>query len=196
MATPLADTSAVIVTEFGIHAGAATADLSVLNAGKAASEYIITALVRDGRFLVIDQSLVGRELKNENVNAVGIIDPDTARRIGGLLHARYLIYGNVNDITFSDTGVQMNTALTGSVAVGTVKAHIIARMMDVTAGDIVMAAKGEGVSKSSYTKAGTVALGTIAIGTKTVTQDSVHNAVQKAAEDAVKILVKRLFGGK
>ena len=81
------------------------------------------------------------------------------------------------------------------VTVGTTKAHVILRMMDVSTGDIVMAAKGEGKSKTSYVKAGTKAVGYISIGTKKVTQDSVHNAVQKAAYEAVDILADRLYGG-
>lgn len=181
----------VAVTDFGTHQGAATCDINLRNAEQASCEYVIERLVEDGHFAVMDRALVEQRLQADDITAVGLIDPDTARQIGEILGARYLIYGNVNDVSVSATG----TELAGNgVTVGTVKAHIIARMMDVQTGDIVMAAKGEGKSKTSYVKVKTQPVGIITIGTKKVTQDSVHNALQKAAYAAVDLLASRLYG--
>ena len=59
--------------------------------------------------------------------------------------------------------------------------------MDIETGDIIMAVKGEGKSKSSYVKAQTrnifTGVKTLKIGNMTVTMDSVHNAIAKAADD-------------
>ena len=63
-----------------------------------------------------------------------------------------------------------------------------------------MTVRGDGASKSSYTK---VQLGlkpvispVIAIGTTKVTMDSVHNAIQKAAFDSVDKIVEKVTGEK
>ena len=184
------DHAVVAVMDFGTHPGAATCDVALANAEKMSSEYIITKLINDGKMVVMDKDMVKHLLEAANVNTEGLIDPDSAKIIGNALKCRYLIYGNVNDVTVSDTGV--NTLLS-NVNVCTVKSHIIARIMDVTTGNIIMAAKGEGVSKSSLVDINTFNAG-IKIGTMTVPQESVHNAIKKAAYNAVEILENRLYG--
>ena len=184
------DHAIVAVMDFGTHPGAATCDVALVNAEKMSSEYIITKLINDHKMEVMDKDMVKSQLEAAHVKTEGLIDPDSAKIIGETLKCKYLIYGNVNDVTVSDTGV--NTLLSG-VNVCTVKSHIIARIMDVTTGNIVMAARGEGVSKSSLVDVNTLNAG-ITIGTKTVTQESVHNAIKKAAFTAVEILENRLYG--
>ena len=190
-AAELMDKPTVAVMDFGRHVGATTDDIVLENTDKTSSDYIIEALVESGKYDVVDKDLLAEKLMQENLNTKGIIDPDTARRIGEVLGVRYIIYGNVNDVTGSSTGVQIYA---NGADVYTVKAHIIARMMDVTTGDIVMAAKGEGKSKSSLAKVGTDSLGYITVGTARISQVSVHNSIKKAAYAMVDKLTERLFG--
>lgn len=190
-AAELMDKPTVAVMDFGHHVGATTDDIVFENTDKTSSDYIIEALVESGKYDVVDKDLLAEKLMQENLNTKGIIDPDTARRIGEVLGVRYIIYGNVNDVTGSSTGVQIYA---NGADVYTVKAHIIARMMDVTTGDIVMAAKGEGKSKSSLAKVGTDSLGYITVGTARISQVSVHNSIKKAAYAMVDKLTERLFG--
>ena len=190
-AAELMDKPTVAVMDFGRHVGATTDDIVFENTDETSSDYIIEALVERGKYDVVDKDLLAEKLMQENLNTKGIIDPDTARRIGEILGVRYIIYGNVNDVTGSSTGVQIYD---NGADVYTVKAHIIARMMDVTTGDIVMAAKGEGKSKSSTAKVGTDRLGYITIGTAKISQVSVHNSIKKAAYNMVDKLTERLFG--
>ena len=190
-AAELMDKPTVAVMDFGHHVGATTDDIVFENTDKTSSDYIIEALVESGKYDVVDKDLLAEKLMQENLNTKGIIDPDTARRIGEVLGVRYIIYGNVNDVTGSSTGVQIYD---NGADVYTVKAHIIARMMDVTTGDIVMAAKGEGKSKSSLAKVGTDSLGYITVGTARISQVSVHNSIKKAAYAMVDKLTERLFG--
>ena len=190
-AAELMDKPTVGVMDFGRHVGATTDDIVFENTDKTSSDYIIEALVESGKYDVVDKDLLAEKLMQENLNTKGIIDPDTARRIGEVLGVRYIIYGNVNDVTGSSTGVQIYD---NGADVYTVKAHIIARMMDVTTGDIVMAAKGEGKSKSSLAKVGTDSLGYITVGTARISQVSVHNSIKKAAYAMVDKLTDRLFG--
>lgn len=182
----------VAVMDFGVHKGATTSDISLINAEKTACEYVIDRLVDTNQFYIVDKAVIDKYIAEENLNVTGLIDPDTAQRLGQLLNAKYIIYGNVVDVTLSDTGTQVMANIGGGVVVNTVKAHIIARMMDVSTGDIIMAAKGEGKSKSTYTKVKAAPIGIVTIGTAKVTQDSVHNAIQKAAYASVDLLVKRL----
>ena len=182
-------TDAVAVMDFGTRPGATTSEISIQNAEYTSSEYVINRLVDRGYFTVKEKELVMDHLKSNNLKTTGLIDPDTARYIGNLLGVRYLIYGNVANVSVSETGTQIMTNIGGGINICTVQAHMVGRMMDVETGDILMAVRGDGKSKSSYVnlQAGNslATVHTVKIGTAKVTQDSVHNAIKKAAENMV-----------
>lgn len=186
-AVAIAKDANVAVMDFGTRPGATPSEININNAEYASSEYIINGLVNKHCFNIMDKDMVMQQLKAEHLTTVGLIDPDTAKRIGDLLHTRYIIYGNVTNVSISDTGTQILTNIGGGVNVCTVKAHVIARVMDVETGDILMAVKGDGKSKSSFVKLhagnGLTGVKVLKIGTVNVTMDSIHNAIAKAAED-------------
>lgn len=186
-AVPIAKDANVAVMDFGTRPGATPSEININNAEYASSEYIINGLMNKHCFNIMDKDMVMQQLKAEHLTTVGLIDPDTAKRIGDLLHTRYIIYGNVTNVSISDTGTQIMTNIGGGVNICTVKAHMIARVMDVETGDILMAVKGDGKSKSSFVRLhagnGLTGVKVLKIGTVTVTMDSVHNAIAKAAED-------------
>lgn len=186
-ATAIAKDANVAVMDFGTRPGATTSEISINNAEYTSSEYIINGLVNKHCFNIMDKDMVMHRLQEKQLKTVGLIDPDTAKKIGSLLNTRYIIYGNVTNVSVSDTGTQILTNIGGGVNVCTVKAHVIARVMDVETGDILMAVKGDGKSKSSFVKLhagnGLTGVKVLKIGTVNVTMDSVHNAIAKAAED-------------
>lgn len=190
--------AAVAVMDFGTRPGATTSEINIHNAEYTSSEYVINQLVKRQYFVVKDKDLVMKQLKANNLKTTGLIDPDTAKRIGDMLGVRYIIYGNVVNVSVSDTGTEILTNIGGGVNVCTVKAHMLGRMMDVETGDILMATRGDGKSKSSFVKlrAGNELINAhvITIGTKKVTMDSVHNAIQKGAEQMVDNMISTLTG--
>ena len=187
-AATIEENASVAVMDFGTHPDAVPIDINIFNAGKASSEYVIDSLVKSNKFDVMDRFMVEDKIKAEHLNTTGIIDSDTARRIGQILGAKYIIYGNVNDVTLSD----FSTSVIGTGAtVCTVKSHLILRMMNVETGDIICVAKGEGKSKS-----GKSSVVLIEVGNAKVSQDSVHNALKNAAKQTVDVLIGRLYGNK
>lgn len=196
-ALPPKDT-AVAVMDFGTRPGATTSEINIHNAEYTSSEYVINQLVKRQYFVVKDKDLVMKQLKANNLKTTGLIDPDTAKRIGDMLGVRYIIYGNVVNVSVSDTGTEILTNIGGGVNVCTVKAHMLGRMMDVETGDILMAVRGDGKSKSSFVKLRVgnelINAHVITIGTKKVTMDSVHNAIQKGAEQMVDNMISTLTG--
>ncbi len=181
----------VAVMDFGTHPYAVTIDINILNAGKAAHEYILQRLFESQKMDIMDKDLFEAQIAEQNLNTTGLIHHDTAQKIGKILGVDYIIYGNVNDVTLSeiDAGVGI-----GGVTVCTVKSHIIARIMNVETGEIISAAKGEGKSKSSFVKVQGGEVLTVEVGNNKVTQDSVHNALQKAAFQTVDVLIERIYG--
>ena len=178
----------VAVMDFGNLSNAA-GDINTDHVGFAVSDYIIQALLDSGKFKIMDIEHFSEVLAENNLDITGIIPPSKARKIGEILGVRYIIYGNVNDVNSDTLTLEV---ISNGADVHTVKAIIIARMMDVETGEIITAARGEGKSKSSKVKVGTANVGYFTIGTKKVPQVSVHNAIQKAAYSMVDLLIKRL----
>lgn len=191
-AAQIVETSSIAIMDLGTHEDAVPHEISILNAGKTSSEYLIQRLFQVGKFNLMDRTLIEEKIQAANLNTTGLIDPDTAKKIGKLLGVDYLVYGNVNDVTLSETGAEtVGVGLDFSTV--TVKAHIIVRVMDIETGQIIGAAKGEGISKGSFVKIKGGEFATISIGRTKVTQDSVHNALQKAAFATVDKLIKQLY---
>ena len=188
----IVETSNIAIMDLGTHEGAVPFEINIFNAGKASSEYLIQRLFEVGKFNVMDRTLVEDKIRESSLNTTGLIDPDTAKKIGDILGADYLVYGNVNDVTLSETG-----GSTGGVGLDiskiTVKAHIIVRVMEVKTGKIIGAAKGEGKSRGAFVRIKGSPIALLEIGRTKVTQDSVHNALQQAAFQTVDKLIKQLY---
>lgn len=181
--------SEIAIMDFGTRPGATEAEISLNNAEYVTSEYIIDRLVDDKCFLIKEKDFVMGQVNDAAISTVGIIDPDTAKKIGALLNVKYILCGNVANVSLSETGGALGgTGLTKN----TVQAHIVGRVMDTETGSILYMVKGTGKSASTYTKVKGIVGGTLAFGTVQVTQDSVHNAIQKAAYAMVDELNKKL----
>lgn len=188
----IVETSNIAVMDLGTHEGAVPFEINIFNAGKASSEYLIQRLFEVGKFNVMDRTLVEDKIRALNLNTTGLIDPDTAKKIGEILGADYLVYGNVNDVTLSETGG--STAGIGlDISKITVKAHLIVRVMEIETGRIIGAAKGEGKSSGAFVRIKGSPVAVFEIGRTKVTQDSVHNALQQAAFQTVDKLIKQLY---
>ena len=183
-ATIMNKNARVAVMDMGTHEGVSDPDFDLLNAEQSSSEYIIQQLMKSKYFTLIDKDVISNKLKTANIKITGLIPPNTAKQIGKLLNVDYIIYGNV-------VNVGLDEAAEGIVRIRTVKSNLVIRIMDVKTGKILMAAKGEGKSKSASVLED---IKFFVIGTIKVSQTSVHNALQKAAFQSVDVLIERLFG--
>lgn len=190
-------TARIAVMDFGTRPGATTHEINIQNAEYTSSEYLINKLANSNCFVVVDKDAAFSKIKAHGHKTVGLIDPDTAKCIGETLNVKYLLYGNIAGVTLSNTGTDIVSLGTGvSVNVCTIKAHMVARLMDIATGDILFVIKGDGSSKSSFVKGKAHRVNIVQVGTKKVTQDSVHNAIMKAAYNVVDKLLLSIEGTK
>lgn len=181
--------SEIAIMDFGTRPGATEVEISLNNAEYVTSEYIIDRLLDDKCFYVKEKDFVMGQVNDAAISTVGVIDPDMAQKIGKLLNVRYILCGNIANVSLSEVGGALGgTGLTKN----TVQAHIVGRVMDTETGSILYMVKGTGKSASTYTKVKGIVGGTLAFGTVQVTQDSVHNAIQKAAYAMVDELNKKI----
>ena len=170
--------------DFGSRPYATSTEVRTQDLGGAASDHFIHALLKNG-FAVVDKDIAMDRLQMSGISTNEIVEPDSAKKIGEILGVRYILYGNVSNVSLSDITVEVeDDSYEGSVTLCTVKAHVIARIMDVQSGNVVMMFKGDGASKSTYVEAGKHG-SVIAVGSGRVTLDSVNNAIHRAALEIV-----------
>jgi len=63
--------------------------------GKIVAEWLVTALVKEGRFDVIERRLLSKVLEEQQIGASGVVDADSASRLGKVLGAKVVITGSV-----------------------------------------------------------------------------------------------------
>ncbi len=63
--------------------------------GKIVAEWIITALVKEGRFDVIERRLLEKVLEEQKIGASGLVDEGSASKLGKVLGAKVVITGSV-----------------------------------------------------------------------------------------------------
>jgi curli biogenesis system outer membrane secretion channel CsgG len=74
-------------------------DGNVNELGNLLSEELITRLYRTGKFNVIERQMLDRILTEQKLQASGLIDEDSARKLGRLLGVEALVSGSVSDLS-------------------------------------------------------------------------------------------------
>lgn len=178
----------VAVMDFALPQGISSTELAVDGSYTGVGDFIIKELLTDKRFNLVDKALYSAQLVDENVRTVGIIDQESARKIGKIMNVRYIIYGNVTELG-NDTNE--NGILGIGVDLHNVKAKVTLRMLDVQTGDILLVVSGEGKSESSNVKVGVNKDYGLKFGTSLVSSISAYNAIQKAAVNVIKIFKEK-----
>ncbi len=124
--------------------------------GKGISDMIVTNLVRDGTYSVIERKQLERILQEQNFSNSDRANPATAARIGKVLGVNSIIIGSITQFgaeTKSLGGGALASHLGGFGGLGTKssKANVVldARMVDTETGEILAVASGKGVSSRS-----------------------------------------------
>lgn len=63
------------------------------------SDMLTTALVRSGRFTVIEREKIDQIIKEQKLGLTGLVDPNTAAEVGKLLGAEAVIFGSITSLT-------------------------------------------------------------------------------------------------
>lgn len=200
----------IAIMPFSNHASVSTnadsgvqGQISLTDAG-VASDYVLDALLDSDRFSIIEREQMQAIMSEHHLNLTGMVDSATAVQIGRLTGVKYIVYGSVVGCSLKEKTIGYDNNTIGGVGNNqhTVIANVVARFIDVETGRIVLAARGKGESTSTYNEIkwkkldtnygnysdtdGTNSFGhTVKFGTKEVSQEQVHNAIAKAADDLV-----------
>jgi curli biogenesis system outer membrane secretion channel CsgG len=174
--------------------------------GQGFADMMVDELVNDGSFRVIERKRLQAILAEQNFSNSERADPSakTVAQIGKALGVKYLIVGSVTKFgteqsnkSFSGGGFGGGGFGVGSVGTSKGKANvaITARVIDVTTGEIMASARGQGTSKRSglllggVGGAGAGGGGTIAFGSSDFRETILGEATETAVKDTTAKLV-------
>ncbi|MBI4837697.1 MAG: hypothetical protein HY806_00795 [Nitrospirae bacterium] len=84
--------------------------------GKIVGEWLITALVETGRFDVIERRLLEKILQEQQIGLSGIIDTQSASRLGKVLGVKTIVTGTVTKLSgYTEVNARVISVETGSI---------------------------------------------------------------------------------
>ncbi len=114
--------------------------------GTAASDILITELVKSGKFIVVDRDKLDKVMAEQKLQSQGMTDPQTAVKLGKLLGLEAIVTGSVSQFGVKKEGSDyLITQSKRQVADVTVDI----RLIDVQSGQVILADSGKGMAKSS-----------------------------------------------
>lgn len=136
--------------------------------GKGVADELVTALMATNRFRLIERAEIDRVLEEQNLGKGGVIDPQSAAKIGKILGVQYLVIGRITEFsTKEDDDLLANpnhhNPMGMRIARTTSRVAIDARLVDATTAEILASVTGTGkkatVNLGLITKEGGVLFG-------------------------------------
>jgi curli biogenesis system outer membrane secretion channel CsgG len=173
------------------------------NIGKGMADQVVDALLEDGTFRVIERKKLDTVLAEQDFSASDRADPSAAKvsKLGKVLGVRYIIAGSITKFGGEEKNYGGGGLLKGKLGgLGLKKAKtevtLTARMIDTTTGEILLSAKGEGLS----TKGGGLKVGALGggggAGFSMSSSDYKASAIGEAQEAATVDLIAKIVAKK
>jgi curli biogenesis system outer membrane secretion channel CsgG len=172
--------------------------------GGGIAELLIQKLVEEGKYSVVDRSVLEKVGAEQNLSSGQLTDPDAAAKIGRLVGVDIIIIGSVSQFGAESKQATVNTGsnLTvkgfgiGAVQAGksTAMVQITARVVDVFTEEIVAAAaaKGEASKAGGLTLAGAMGSKTSGTSINLTGSDFASSLLGEATHKAVNDVAKQL----
>src|SRR6202048_3347961 len=143
-----------------VHSGVAALFGQDVDVGKGISDLLVTYLVKDGSYSVIERKAMDKILAEQNFSNSDRANPNSAAKIGKMLGVDAIIVGSITQ--FGNETKNMNLGGAGGAlggfglgGFGHKKSKAIvaltARMVDIDTGEILAVAEGKGESKREST---------------------------------------------
>lgn len=171
--------------------------------GKGMADQVVDALLEEGSFRVIERKKLDTVLAEQDFSNSDRADPSAGKlaKLGKVLGVRYIIAGSITKFGGEEKNYGGGGLVKGKLGgLGLKKAKtevsLTARMIDATTGEILVSAKGEGVSK----KGGGLKVGALGggggAGFSMSSSDYKASAIGEAQEFATQDLVAKIIAKK
>lgn len=154
--------------------------------GQAASDVLITELVKSGRFIVVDRDKLNKVLEEQKLQSSGMIDPMTAVKVGKIMGVQAIVVGAVTNFGVRKEGSDYLIARTKRQVA---EVDVDIRVIDTETGEIILADSGKGLVKSS--KGSFLGMGTRGSYDETIEGEALRAAIVKFVDNITNQLNKR-----
>jgi curli biogenesis system outer membrane secretion channel CsgG len=174
--------------------------------GKGIADLVVTNLVKDGTFSVIERKKLDAILQEQNFSNSDRANPTSAAKIGKVLGVNAIVVGTITQFGLEDKSTNVGGIVSriggfGAGKVGTKegKATVVvdARLVDVNTGEVLAVASGKGTSKRSGLLLGGAGGGGGGYGAGGIDMGSSNfqdTILGEATRDAVADLTAQLIG--
>lgn len=175
--------------------------------GKGIADLVVTDLVKDGTYAVIERKKLDAVLQEQNFSNSDRADSTSAARIGKVLGVNAIVVGTITQFGLEDKSLNVGGLVGripgfGSGRVGTKegKASVVidARLVDVNTGEVLAVASGKGTSKRSGLllggsggSGGGYGAGGIDMGSSNFQDTVLGEATRSAVQDLTAQLIKQ-----
>ncbi len=159
--------------------------------GEGLTEMLTTELFRTGRFVMVERAALAEVVKEQELGQTGLIQKETATRVGELLGAQLLVSGAVTEFEEASkgggTGINLGGFLLG-VRGTTSHVAVDIRLVDVTTGQILKSFNAEGkAEETGFALASTRTR--VPFGSDAFTRTPLGKATRDAVAKAVAFIV-------
>lgn len=118
--------------------------------GEGVADMLVTALVKTGKFTVLERQELEKVLDEQKLGESGIVTPETAPKLGKVLGVELLVVGSISEFGTKESQVSGGISfLSGGIKRKTSRAVVDVRLVNTVTGEIVAAEKEEGEESST-----------------------------------------------
>ena len=114
--------------------------------GGAASDILVTELVKSGKFIVVERDRMAKILEEQKLQGQGLIDSATAVKVGQIMGLEAIVVGSVSQFGVKKEG---SDYLISQSKRQIAEVTVDLRLIDVQSGQVILADSGKGMAKSS-----------------------------------------------
>ncbi len=167
--------------------------------GKGVADELVTSLMATNRFRLIERAEIDKVLTEQNLGKDGVIDPQTAAKIGKILGVQYLVIGRITEFsTKEDDDILANpnhhNPMGMRITWATSRVSIDARLVDATTAEILTSVTGTG--KKATVNLGLITKeGGVVFGDKDFKKSDLGRAFRQAANSTARQLAIKAYDG-
>ncbi len=161
------------------------------NLGEGMADQLATALIKTGRFVVVERQALQEVLGEQELGQTGLVRKETAAKVGQVIGAQILIRGAVTEFEQSESGGGGGLSISGfRIGGNSSNAHvgIDIRVIDSSSGQVLVSHNAVGKAESSGVAFG-VSRGIVDFGADSFKNAPIGQATRQAIESAVKFIV-------
>lgn len=113
--------------------------------GEGVADMLVTALVKSGKFSVIERQELEKVLSEQKLGESGLVTAETAPKVGKLLGVELLVVGSISEFGTKENKVSGGLSfISGGIKSKTSRAVVDVRLVNTVTGEIVAAETEEG----------------------------------------------------